>query len=175
VPHTLEPAATGRATCRGCGEKIAARTLRLGEQVPNPFSDDGGETTHWYHPRCAAFRRPEALLAALETFDGDIDDRDMLTHEAHLGVMHHRLPRVSTAAPAPTGRATCRSCKALIEKDTWRIALVYYEDGRWVPSGFVHAGCASGYLESTALMPRLRHFSPALTATDLSALEAALA
>jgi hypothetical protein len=175
MPHVLELASTGRATCRGCGQKILKDTVRLGERVPNPFSDDGGETTHWYHPRCAAFRRPEALLAAIAATDLAIDDRALLEHEASLGVAHHRLPRVNTASLAPTGRATCRACKAPIDKDTWRIALVFYEDGRFSPSGYVHAGCAASYLETVDILPRVRHFSPDLTEADIAALATALA
>jgi hypothetical protein len=176
MAHTLEPATTGRATCRGCGRKIAATVMRFGERVPNPFSDDGGDTTHWYHPICAAYRRPEALLHTLteEPDPPDLDNREALLSEAQLGVTHHRLPRVSTAGLAPTGRATCRGCKEPIAKDTWRIALVYYEDGRFNPSGFIHAGCVTSYLESTAILPRVRHFSPALTEAELHALQEAI-
>lgn len=174
MPHTFELASTGRATCRGCGVKIAAKTVRLGERVPNPFSDDGGDTTHWYHPACGAFRRPEAFLDALSTAAIDIPDRSMLEQEAALGIAHRRLPRVSTASLAPTGRATCRACKNAIDKDTWRVALVYYEEGRFVPSGYMHAGCASSYLESTAILPRVRHFSPDLDDAALTAFAEAL-
>jgi hypothetical protein len=178
MPATIEPASSGRATCRGCGEKIAARTLRLGDQVPNTYADDGGLTTQWYHLWCGAFRRPEPILEALAGETPDLAaagvDRNALAHEAQLGVTHHRLPRVSTASLAPTGRATCRACKALIDKDTWRIALVYYEDGRFAPSGFIHAGCARTYLETTDILPRIRHFSPALTDEDVTALAQAL-
>lgn len=174
MAHVFELASTGRAKCRGCGQQIAAKTVRLGERVPNPFSDDGGETTHWYHPACGAFRRPEAFLDALGSATIEVPDRAALEQEAALGVAHHRAPRVSTASLAPTGRATCRGCKDAIAKDTWRIALVFYEDGRFVPSGFVHASCAASYLETTELLPRIRHFSPDLTDDDMAALSAAL-
>lgn len=175
MTHTIEPAATGRATCRGCGHKIPAGMLRLGERVPNPFADDGGDTTHWYHLRCGAYRRPEALLAAIEAGPTPIiDDRDGLVTEAQRGITHHRLPRVSAASLAPTGRATCRACKTPIAKDTWRLALVYYEDGRFAPSGFLHAACTSAYLETTDIMTRVRHFSPDLSDADLDAVAAAL-
>ncbi len=172
--HTLELAPTGRATCRGCGQKIAAKSVRLGEQVPNAFSDDGGLTTQWYHPVCGAYRRPEAFLEALATATLEIDQRDTLMREAQLGVTCRRAPRVHTASLAPTGRATCRACKALIDKDTWRIALVFYEDGRFNPSGYIHAACAAAYLETIDILPRVRHFSPELTEADLLSLSAAL-
>ena len=136
--------------------------------------------THWFHLPCAAFRRPEAFLEALDAPGAPgapgasteaIDNRETLLHEARLGVAHRRLPRVSTAERAPTGRATCRACKALIDKGAWRLALVYYEDGRFVPSGFMHVRCAATYLETTAILPRVAHFSPALSAADLDAID----
>jgi hypothetical protein len=201
--HSLELATSGRATCRGCGHKIAAATLRLGESVPNTFADDGGMTTHWYHPVCGALRRPEAFLAALSEsqnggaeapphggappYDGappyepprgtqpaEVDESGVLRAEAEAGVAHHRLPRVNTASLAPTGRATCRNCKALIDKGSWRIALVYYEEGRFSPSGFIHAACAGAYLESTDILWRIRHWSPGLTPDELADLAAAI-
>ena len=122
--------------------------------------------THWFHLWCAAFRRPEALLATLPDAIVKIDGKDQLVHEAELGVAHRRLARLSTAERASSGRATCRACKELIAKDTWRIALVFYEEGRFVPSGFVHVGCVPTYCETTEVMPRVRQFSPALTDSD---------
>lgn len=107
MPHVIERAPTGRAKCRGCDGKIAAGDLRFGEQLPNPYAD--GENvlmTHWFHLPCAAFRRPEALLEGLAAApDLDVPDRASLEHEATLGVTHRRLPRVSKAERAPTGRA----------------------------------------------------------------------
>ena len=184
MPHVIERAPTGRAKCRGCEGKIAAGALRFGEQLPNPYAD--GENvlmTHWFHLPCAAYRRPEAFLegiaatdveiddrAALEIDDRaalEIDDRAALEHEAALGITHRRLPRVSKAERAPTGRANCRACKTPIDKDTWRIALVFYEDGRFVASGFMHAKCVKDYLETTEIAPRLKHFSPELSDAEL--------
>ena len=63
MPHVFEPAPTGRAKCRGCGRAIAKGELRFGERLPNPFAE--GEMTLWFHPLCAAYKRPEAVLQAL--------------------------------------------------------------------------------------------------------------
>ena len=174
MPHVIERASTGRAKCRTCGEKIAAAELRFGERVPNPFGDDGSETTHWFHPVCASFTRPESFLEVLASTTEVLDNRDALEREAALGVAPHRLPRVRAADRAPTGRATCRACKALIEKGAWRIGLAFYEDGRFSPSGFIHVTCAATYLETRDIGPRLKHFSPALSDDDLKEVEAAL-
>jgi hypothetical protein len=171
MPHVIERAPTGRAKCRACGGAIARDTLRLGERVPNPFAEDGGETTHWFHLSCAAFRRPEPFLEALAATNDPIPDREALEHEARLGIAHRRLPRVNTAERAPSARAACRACRAPIEKGVWRISLRYYEDGRFVPSGFVHLTCATGYFETTAILPRLRHFTPGLSDSDAREIE----
>ena len=74
----------------------------------------------------------------------------------------------------PSGRAQCRSCREPIAKGAWRIPLVFYEEGRFAPSGFIHAGCASIYLETTDLLERARHFKPNLTDEDLADLAVAL-
>ena len=172
MAHIIERAPTGRAMCRGCGGKIAAGERRLGERLPNPYGeDDGGEMTRWFHLACAAFKRPEPLLEALAETSEPIEEREMLEREAQLGLTYRRLPRANTIERASTARATCRSCREPIEKGGWRISLVYYEDGRFAPSGFIHARCALPYFETTDILPRLRRFTPSLTdaeATEIS-------
>ena len=170
MPHVVEPASSGRAKCRACGGKIAAGDWRFGERLANPYDDQGGEMTHWFHPWCAAYRRPQAFVDSAELVAGLGPDADAMLEEAQLGVTHHRLARVNAAERAATGRATCRSCKELIPKDAWRISLLYYEDGRFAPSGFVHASCAPSYFETPAFVRRLRHFTPALSDADLAQL-----
>jgi hypothetical protein len=174
MPHVIEPAPSGRAGCRGCGGKIPNGSLRFGERLPNPYADEGGEMTHWFHLTCAAYRRPEPLLETLAAIEATIEDLDRLTQQAQLGVTHRRLPRVSTAGRASSGRATCRACKEPIAKDPWRIALVFYDDGRFVPSGFIHAACTGPYIETTDIIDRVQYFSPDLSTADLDELRAAV-
>lgn len=171
----IERAATGRAKCRGCGAAIAKDTWRIGESVPNLFANtDDAQARHWYHPACAAYRRPEAFLQALDGSDAAIDDREPLLAEAQLGVAHERLPRIDRAERATSGRAACRECRAAIAKDSWRLALLFWQDGRFVPSGYLHPGCAAAYLGTTAIAARLRHFTPDLTDADLAEVTAGL-
>lgn len=126
--------------------------------------------THWFHLPCAAFARPEPFLETLGVAAPGVEDLPRLEREARLGAAHRRVPRVRRAERAPSGRASCRACREPIAKDAWRIALVYNEDGRFVPSGFIHVRCAAGYLETTAILDRVRHFSPALSEADLAAI-----
>lgn len=180
MPHVIEAATSGRAKCRGCERKIEKGELRFGEREPNIFGD--GEMTLWFHLTCGAYKRPGPFLEALAgagEMDGidpgvDIPDADALRAAAELGIEHRRLPRVNGASRAPTGRAKCRHCREAIEKGTWRIALVFFEEYRFQPSGFIHAACAGGYLGTTDIMSRARHFSPGLEPAELDALKAAL-
>lgn len=174
MAHTIEPAASGRAKCRGCGRVIPKGELRFGERLPNPFADEG-DMTLWFHLVCGAYKRPEAFGEALKETDADVDERERLADLAARGLEHRRLPRVDGAERSPTGRAKCRSCHAAIPKDDWRIRLVYFEEGMFSPSGFIHLGCADEYLGTTALVERIEHFSPELSPDDLVALAAELA
>ena len=166
----IEPAATGRAKCRGCGETIAAGVLRFGETVPNAFGE--GEATHWFHLDCGAFRRPQALLEALPSATAPVPDADSLQAQATTGVANEKLTRIGGAERDKSGRAQCRACKAVIPKGAWRIPLVFYEEGRFMPAGFLHAGCARAYFDTTDVMPRVRRFAKGLVEPDLAEIAA---
>lgn len=178
MPHVLEPATSGRAQCRGCGRKIAKGELRFGERQPNAFGE--GEMTLWFHPVCAAYTRPEPFLelladaAALEALE-EPSSIEALRASAEHGARHRRLPRLHGAERSPTGRARCRCCRELIEKGAWRLPLVFFEEFRFQPSGFIHAGCAGEYFDTVEIMDRVRHFSPTLTEAELAEIESALA
>ena len=70
MPHTIEPAASGRAKCRGCGQKIAKDELRFGERLENPYGE--GEMTLWFHLVCGVYKRPEPFLEMLAKTDADL-------------------------------------------------------------------------------------------------------
>lgn len=176
MPHLIERAPSGRAKCRACGNAVAKGEWRVGEAVPNLYADaDGAEAMHWYHPWCAAYQRPEACLQALTASAEGPDDRAALITAAELGVAHPRVARVHTAGRATSGRAACRHCRAPIARDSWRLALLFWQDGRFAPSGFIHVPCAAEYLGTTAIVDRLRHFTPALTDADVAEIATALA
>jgi hypothetical protein len=172
MPHIIEPASSGRAKCRGCDHKIAKGELRFGERQPNAFGE--GEMTLWFHLMCGAYKRPEPFLEAL-TNQERVENHNHLASIAEFGIAHRRVYRVNGAERAPSGRARCRSCKQLIEREIWRIPLVYFEEFRFEPSGFVHATCAREYFETTDLLERIKYFSPNLSGGDLDDLERVLA
>ncbi len=174
IVHTIEPAASGRASCRGCGEKIAKGELRLGARLPNPYAD--GELTLWFHLACGAYKRPEPYLEAARSTTETIDNPERLETEAKRSLEYRRLPRLNGADHAPSGRARCRSCREPIEKNTWRISVVYYDEevGRFEPSGFIHAKCAKDYFGTNDVIDRLKHFSPTLGESDVDEIRSEL-
>lgn len=180
MTHAFEIATSGRAKCRGCNGRIEKGALRFGEREPNAFGE--GEMTLWFHPLCAAYKRPEPVLEALRAADAadgavaraEIAEAEALEAIAEQGLAHRRLARVAGADRAPTGRARCRSCRELIEKGSWRIALAFFEEYRFQPGGYIHAGCAARYFETTELIERIRHFSRDLDAVEAASIEAAI-
>ena len=172
MAHVIERATTGRAKCRGCAAPIATGTLRFGERLPNPFGE--GDTTHWFHLDCGAFKRPQSLLEALAATEPPPDDAPRLEAEAKRSLEHERLARIDGAERASSGRAQCRSCTVAIDKGAWRVKRVFYEEDRFVPAGFIHTRCAPEYFGTPDVFPRVKHFSPGLGADDLEQLRTEL-
>jgi hypothetical protein len=170
MPHVIEPATSARAKCRGCDQKIDKGELRFGERQPNAFGE--GEMTLWFHVPCGAFKRPEPFLE-IARVSAEPDVTKWIP-AAENGIAHRRLPRVNGAERAKTGRAHCRSCRELIDAGAWRIALTFFEEYRFAPSGFIHAACASDYFETIEILDRVAHFSRDLERGDLDDLAGAL-
>jgi poly [ADP-ribose] polymerase len=173
MPHVFEPAATGRAKCRGCRQAIAKGELRFGESLPNPFGE--GEVTHWFHPACAAYKRPEALLEGLAAAVGPVADRERLARVAAASLAQPRLARIDGAERSPSGQARCRSCHEPIERGSWRLRLAFHEEGSFSPGGFLHVACRRAYFETGDIVEQVLHFSPALEGAEREALRAELA
>jgi hypothetical protein len=172
MSHVFETAPSGRSKCRGCGKAIDKGEVRFGERLPNPFAD--GEMTLWFHPRCAALKRPEPFLEALAQSEAPVEDAGGLAELARQGAAHRRLPRIDGAERSINGRARCRSCREAIPKGDWRISLVYFEAGRFSPSGYVHAACSRVYFGTAEVAARVRHFAE-LSDAELEALARAAA
>ena len=173
MSHVFAPASSGRARCRGCGRPIARGELRFGERLPNPFAD--GDMTLWFHPLCAAYKRPEPFLEALAQTSGSVPDRERLERAARASLAQRRLPRIDGAERAPSAQAKCRHCRQPIERGAWRIRLVFYDEGQFSPGGFVHFDCRQDYFETGDILEPLLHFSDALTDAEREALRRACA
>jgi len=187
MAHVIEAASSGRAKCRSCDQPIAKGELRFGERQPNAFGE--GEMTLWFHLPCAAYSRPEPFLETQTAASADTGTEvgsgaapaavpeaqlEQLAEAARFGIAHRRVPRLHGAERATSGRAHCRSCRELIAKDEWRLPLVFFEDYRFNPGGYLHARCARNYFETTAILDRVRHFSPELREAELAEVAGAI-
>lgn len=127
--------------------------------------------TLWFHLTCGAYSRPEPFLEA----QGPAPADPQLAAAARFGIEHRRVPRLHGAERATSGRAHCRSCRELIAKGEWRLPLVFFEEYRFNPGGYIHAHCARQYFETIELLDRIKHFNPELREPELAEIASALA
>lgn len=173
----LQIAPTGRARCRACATKLEKGALRFGEALPSAYGEGDAATYYWFHPRCAAQRRPEKFvpLAKDPARAAGLTDAEALAAEGEMGLLHPRIPRIAGAEMAPSGRARCRHCKELIAQGLWRIRLSNFAaSGFFEPLGFIHAQCARDYFGVAAIADRLARAAPDLDAELLAQVMAAI-
>ena len=146
----IEIAKSGRATCRGCGEKILKDLHRFGEEVVNNFSEEGGTGYRWWHLQCAAKKVANDLRTTLKTFTDDVPDRAALDAI----IAEHAHPDYPYAERAQNGRAKCRVCSTTLAKNELRLAFErIYETGMGVTksAGYLHPKCAMKYEDAVTL------------------------
>lgn len=173
--HIIEAAKTGRASCRSCKKPIGKGELRVGEEVPNAFSD-GDMTFNWHHLECAAQKKGAVLKQALETTELDIPDKDNLLKTASSNAKKEKPSNFPYAEEAPTSRSSCLACGEKIEKGNLRVAIEAEVDtGAFVRKGpgYLHPGCACEHVEedSEELMEKIRSNSTSLSDAQLGDLE----
>ena len=147
--------------------------MRFGERLPNLFGE--GEMSLWFHPLCAAYKRPQSLLDGLHSTTETVPEREKLEDVAHDSLEQRRLPRIDGAERAKSGQAKCRSCHSLIEKDSWRIRIAFYEEGRFFPGGYLHLTCRQKYFDTSDVLDHVLHFSQELGADERADLARAFA
>jgi hypothetical protein len=132
--------------------------------------------TLWFHPACAAYKRPQALLQALGETLEPIADRETLELAARSSLAYRRIERIDGAERSPSGHARCRSCRGTIVRGNWRVRLVFFEEGgRFSPGGYVHLACHPAYFEAHEVLDQILHFSPDLSDDEREELRRAYA
>ena len=122
--------------------------------------------TLWFHPLCAAYKRPQPLLELLEQTTESVADQENLKRAALRSITYPRIPRIDGAEKSRSGQAKCRHCHEPILRESWRIRVVFYEEGRFAPGGYVHLGCRTAYFETDDVLEPVLRFSPALSETE---------
>jgi len=59
----------------------------------------------------------------------DVPDRESLERAARASLAHRRLPRIDGAERLAGAQAKARSCREPIARGSWRIRLVFHEEG----------------------------------------------
>jgi hypothetical protein len=96
--------------------------------------------------------------------DAGVSDQDVLRRAALTSVEHPRIPRIDGAEKSRSGQAKCR--QEPIEKESWRIRVVFYEEGRFAPGGYIHLDCRTAYFETDDVLAPVVQFSPALNEAE---------
>ena len=151
MANVIEEAKSGRASCRTCKKTIAKGELRLGVETVTQFSDT--PSMQWHHILCAAGKLPAELKEAMDTYDGEITNRDeiekaMADAIKKGGAKPGGFPHIDRA---PTGRAKCMQCEEAIPKDSWRVAVEREVDtGAFTTrgAGYLHPKCVAENLEN---------------------------
>lgn len=157
MEHRIEIAPSGRATCKTCGSTIAKGELRLGEQYPSQFGSDGF-AVRWHHLLCSAGKIPAILQSAMESYSGEIPNREALdaaiaakpAKGAAKGGTKAGTGLFPSADLAPTSRAKCIHCGEPITKATVRIAVEREVDtGSFTTkgAGYLHPLCSATWAE----------------------------
>jgi hypothetical protein len=132
--------------------------------------------TLWFHPFCAAYKRPEPVLQALGETLENLPDRAALERAALSSLAHRRIQRIDGAERSPSGQAKCRHCRETIVRGSWRIRLVFFEEGGQASAGgYVHLTCRKAYFENNEVLDQILHFSTGLSDEEREELKRAYA
>jgi hypothetical protein len=127
------------------------------ERSQQPCGAEGDAA--WGGPRGIHFRGRGGACRPADKAKSD--DRRIATVDleraARAGIEHPRLTELVRVERAASGRARCRSCHELVEKDRLRLALQTFSDGRFTASGTIHVECAEAYFGTAELRARLEH------------------
>ena len=174
MAHVIEAAKSGRSSCRTCRQGIQKGDLRFGEEALNSFSDSGGTSYQWHHLKCAAQKRPHELRAAMETFAGEIPDREGI--EATLREAESKVkPAFPYAERAPSARSRCIACEETIEKGSLRVAVeqeVQAAGFTTKAARYLHPPCVAGWSDDPELMAKVKKNSRGLSEVEQESIDA---
>ncbi|KAL6616026.1 hypothetical protein ACP70R_038296 [Stipagrostis hirtigluma subsp. patula] len=166
VTLSVEYAKSGRSTCKGCSEAIAAGALRLGASAPDPR---GFDATKWYHVACfPAAAHPLGPVESIAGFDSIKDeDREELreleknhkTDQTVVRPLEEPSPKkIKTHMSSPakeelsdkasvsveyakSGRSTCKGCSENIAKGALRLGAAFHDTRGFDNTKWYHVAC----------------------------------
>ncbi|XP_026751130.1 poly [ADP-ribose] polymerase [Galleria mellonella] len=148
LPYQVEYAKSGRASCKGCKEKIDQGLLRIARMVQSAFHD--GKQPNWYHEDCFFTKQRPASVDEISNFNklkssdqkklqSRIEDNSsgvVLPSEETKG-KKRKAGKSSEAASgavkdfaveySKSSRATCKHCEIKICKGEVRISKTVFD------------------------------------------------
>ncbi|UCG04335.1 MAG: hypothetical protein JSW11_10180 [Candidatus Heimdallarchaeota archaeon] len=164
----IEPAKSGRASCRSCRGKILKGEYRIG--IPYQFTRPDGETITsygYYHPECSPQDKIDTIFSILESSSSiDSASKDRITEflkkrleeDVESPQSRSALLQIPFLESSKSSRGSCRICEKKIDKGIFRVAepsRVELDDGRkFFSHKYYHVEC---YLESASEFKRVFH------------------
>jgi hypothetical protein len=169
-PYVIEGARSSRSRCKTCRRPILKETLRVGILIEGPY----GTGYLWHHLTCAARRRfhdveeayaAEAWNHAKKPPEGVPPLEKLARLQEEAAERKRSRKQVPHAEPAPSGRARCKHCDELIEKDSMRVVL-----GRGIEFGSqlrtapinIHPRCVAEAIRDPECTTEIEGFAEAL-------------
>jgi poly [ADP-ribose] polymerase len=178
APFRIEPAKSSRSKCKVCRRAIPKDSLRMGVLIEGPF----GTGYLWHHLKCMAkrdFSKVEEAYSA-QCWDEGVEP-PVLDSMRGLADAADKKKKEKKTAPyierAPSGRARCKHCGELIEKDDFRFGMLrkveFFGQERHAVVN-VHPECVmeemdheDSAVEISDLEPKVRAQSQGLTEAEI--------
>ncbi|XP_049866080.1 poly [ADP-ribose] polymerase [Pectinophora gossypiella] len=145
LPFQVEYAKSGRASCKGCKQKIDQGCLRIAVMVQSAFYD--GKQPNWHHEDCFFQRQRVQCVSDIANFNklkNADKDRIKKTIESNVGVVlpvekgKGKKKRAAESSSntalkdfkveySKSSRATCKHCDIKICKDEIRVCKIMYD------------------------------------------------
>ncbi|XP_059048332.1 poly [ADP-ribose] polymerase [Achroia grisella] len=148
LPYQVEYAKSGRASCKGCKQKIDQGVLRIARMVQSAFHD--GKQPNWYHEDCFFTKQRPTSVDEISNFNklksvdqkklqsriGDSNSGVVLPVEETKGKKRKagKSSEVTSGAVkdfaveySKSSRATCRHCEIKICKGEVRISKTVFD------------------------------------------------
>lgn len=155
-PYVIEGARSGRSRCKTCRRAIQKDALRFGILIDGPY----GKGYLWHHLKCAARRQFERVeeAYAVEAWNEAKDPPpavpgldELRAHAERAEERRKSRKQPPFAEVDPSGRARCKQCERLIEKNSVRVVLgrsVHFGNQVRTSPIHVHPGCVSAALQA---------------------------
>ncbi|KAM3962867.1 poly-(ADP-ribose) polymerase [Aphomia sociella] len=148
LPYQVEYAKSGRASCKGCKQKIDQGALRIARMVQSAFHD--GKQPNWYHEDCFFTKQRPTSVAEISDFNKlkNADQKKLLSRieDNSSGAVlpaeetkgkKRKASKTSQAASgnlkdfaveySKSSRATCKHCEIKICKGEVRICKIVFD------------------------------------------------